>query len=85
MKYRLKEADGTEIDRTVEDTWWRIAKDLAHVETEPKYWEEKFYEEKRKKEDELIKRFYSEGKEKFIEKTSNEENSEKQSEDDKDR
>ena len=44
MKYRLKEADGTEIDRTVEDTWRRIAKDLAHVETEPKHWEEKFYE-----------------------------------------
>lgn len=44
MKYRLKEADGTEIDRTVEDTWRRIAKELAHVETEPKYWEAKFYE-----------------------------------------
>ena len=44
MKYRLKEVDGTAIDRTVEDTWRRIAKDLAHVEIKPKYWEAKFYE-----------------------------------------
>ena len=33
MKYRLKDADGTAIDKTVEDTWARIAKDLASVET----------------------------------------------------
>ena len=32
MKYRLKEADGTPIDRTVEDTWRRIARALAAVE-----------------------------------------------------
>ena len=43
MKYRLKEADGTLIDRTVEDTWRRIARALASVEKDPAYWEEKFY------------------------------------------
>ena len=43
MKYRLKEADGTPIDRTVEDTWRRIARALASVEKDPTYWEEKFY------------------------------------------
>jgi ribonucleoside-diphosphate reductase alpha chain len=43
MKYRLKEADGTAIDRTVEDTWRRIARSLAEVEKEPAVWEEKFY------------------------------------------
>ena len=44
MKYRLKEADGTEIDHTVQDTWRRIAKDLAKVEADPANWEEKFYD-----------------------------------------
>ena len=44
MKYRLKEADGTEIDQTVQDTWRRIAKDLAKVEADPAKWEEKFYD-----------------------------------------
>ncbi len=43
MKYRLKDADGTLIDGSVEDTWRRIARSLASVEAEPKVWEEKFY------------------------------------------
>ncbi|WP_319826088.1 adenosylcobalamin-dependent ribonucleoside-diphosphate reductase [Thalassovita sp.] len=43
MKYRLKEADGTPIDRTIEDTWRRIARSLAQVENEPEVWEDKFY------------------------------------------
>lgn len=43
MKYRLKEADGTPIDRTVGDSWRRIASDLARVEKDPAQWEEKFY------------------------------------------
>ncbi len=43
MKYRLKEADGTPIDGTVEDTWRRIARSLAEVEADPAQWEEKFY------------------------------------------
>ena len=28
MKYRFKDADGTPIDVTVEDSWRRIARDL---------------------------------------------------------
>ena len=43
MKYRFKEADGTPIDQTVEDTWRRIASSLASVEKDPKAWEDKFY------------------------------------------
>ncbi|KRS10715.1 ribonucleotide reductase [Roseovarius atlanticus] len=43
MKYRLKEADGTAIDGTVEDTWRRIARAVAQAEAEPEAWEERFY------------------------------------------
>ena len=43
MKYRFKDADGTPIDKTVEDTWTRIATSLASVEKTPSDWEEKFY------------------------------------------
>ena len=43
MKYRLKEADGTPIDATVEDTWRRIARSLAEVEDDPSAWEPEFY------------------------------------------
>jgi len=43
MKYRFKEADGMARDGTVEDTWARIAKDLAKVEAEPEAWEQRFY------------------------------------------
>ena len=43
MKYRFKEADGAPVDVTVEDTWRRIARDLAKVEKNPAQWEEKFY------------------------------------------
>ena len=43
MKYRLKEADGTPIDTSVEDTWRRIARALAVVEKDPILWEERFY------------------------------------------
>ncbi|WP_425038343.1 adenosylcobalamin-dependent ribonucleoside-diphosphate reductase [Primorskyibacter sp. S187A] len=44
MKYRFKAADGTPIDTTVEDSWRRIARDLARVEQDPAHWEEVFYE-----------------------------------------
>lgn len=44
MKYRLKEADGTPIDITVEDSWRRVARDLASVEADPVAWEERFYD-----------------------------------------
>ncbi len=43
MKYRLKAADGTPIDATIEDSWRRIARALAEVEAEPKLWEDRFY------------------------------------------
>jgi ribonucleoside-diphosphate reductase alpha chain len=43
MKYRLKSADGAAIDGSVEDTWRRIARALASVESDPAKWEEQFY------------------------------------------
>ena len=43
MKYRLKAADGSAIDRSVEDTWARIARALAEGEQEPARWEPQFY------------------------------------------
>ena len=44
MKYRFKDADGTPRDVTVEDTWRRIANDLAQAEDDPKAWEGTFYD-----------------------------------------
>lgn len=44
MKYRFKDADGTPHDVAVEDTWRRIAVDLASVEDHPEQWEDQFYE-----------------------------------------
>ena len=43
-KYRLKAPDGTPIDFTVEDSWRRVARALAAVETDPGRWEKPFYE-----------------------------------------
>ncbi|WP_434618007.1 adenosylcobalamin-dependent ribonucleoside-diphosphate reductase [Tabrizicola sp. M-4] len=43
MKYRLKEADGTPIDGTVEDSWRRIARALAEVESDSARYEAEFY------------------------------------------
>ncbi|WP_439111654.1 adenosylcobalamin-dependent ribonucleoside-diphosphate reductase [Lentibacter sp.] len=43
MKYRFKEADGTPLDRSVEDTWRRIARALADVEDDKAHWEDVFY------------------------------------------
>ena len=43
MKYRFKEANGTPIDTSVEDTWRRIARSLASVESDPAKWEDKFF------------------------------------------
>jgi ribonucleoside-diphosphate reductase alpha chain len=43
MKYRFKEADGTPIDGTIEDSWRRIAGALASVEADPAQWEPVFY------------------------------------------
>ena len=44
MKYRFKAADGTPRDVTVEDTWRRIARDLAQVEDDKAAWEQTFFE-----------------------------------------
>ena len=44
MKYRLKQADGTPIDGSIEDTWRRIARALAEVETDKAKWEARFYD-----------------------------------------
>jgi ribonucleoside-diphosphate reductase alpha chain len=43
MKYRFKEADGTPLDGSVEDTWRRIARALAVVENDADHWENEFY------------------------------------------
>ena len=43
-KYRLKAADGSPIDLTIEDTWRRVARALAKAETDPAGWEQPFYE-----------------------------------------
>ena len=43
MKYRLKQADGTAVDLSVEDSWRRIARALAKPEADPEAWEERFY------------------------------------------
>ena len=43
MKYRFKQADGSPIDRSVEDTWRRIARSLAQVEQDSAVWEDRFY------------------------------------------
>ena len=44
MKYRLKSADGVPVDRTIEDTWRRVARALAAVERDPPHWESRFGE-----------------------------------------
>ena len=43
MKYRFKNEDGTPIDLSVEDSWRRIARDLAQIEDDPAKWEDRFY------------------------------------------
>lgn len=43
MKYRLKDAAGSPIDITLEDSWRRIARALAAVEADPALWEDRFY------------------------------------------
>src|SRR3954453_13092283 len=43
-KYRLKSEDGTPIDLTIEDSWRRVARALAAVETDPERWKQPFYD-----------------------------------------
>lgn len=41
-KYQLKDNEKNPVDNSVEDTYKRVAKALAKIETESSYWEEKF-------------------------------------------
>ncbi len=43
MKYRLKAGDGTAVDKTVEESWHRVARALAESEKDPGAWHEEFY------------------------------------------
>ncbi|BBK40196.1 ribonucleoside-diphosphate reductase, adenosylcobalamin-dependent [Allostella vacuolata] len=44
MKYRLKGPDGAPVDRTIEDTWRRVAEAVAAGEADPAAWTARFYE-----------------------------------------
>ena len=44
MKYRLRGADGAVVDKTIEESWRRVAQALAAPEREPESWAERFYE-----------------------------------------
>jgi ribonucleoside-diphosphate reductase alpha chain len=44
MKYRLKGPDGVAVDKTIEDTWRRVAKALAEPEQDQALWTERFYD-----------------------------------------
>ncbi len=44
MKYRLKGPDGAAVDKTIEDTWTRIATALAAPERDPAAWAPRFAE-----------------------------------------
>jgi ribonucleoside-diphosphate reductase alpha chain len=44
MKYRLKAPGGGAVDRTIEDSWRRVATALASVEKEPALWADRFYD-----------------------------------------
>jgi len=42
MKYRLKRADGAPVDKTLEDSWRRVAQSVAAPEADPARWEARF-------------------------------------------
>ena len=44
MKYRLKRPDGSPVDKTVDDTWRRVARTLAAAEADAAGWEERFFQ-----------------------------------------
>ncbi|MFO1152279.1 MAG: adenosylcobalamin-dependent ribonucleoside-diphosphate reductase [Rhodospirillales bacterium] len=44
MKYRLKAVDGASVDKTIPDTWRRVARTLATAESNATAWEERFFE-----------------------------------------
>src|ERR1700737_5545069 len=43
MKYRLRAPSGEPLDKTIEDTWRRVATALAAPERDPALWSERFY------------------------------------------
>jgi len=43
MKYRLKTPEGGALDKTIEDTWRRVATALAEPEADKDLWAERFY------------------------------------------
>jgi ribonucleoside-diphosphate reductase alpha chain len=43
MKYRLKGPDGQPVDKTIEESWRRVAHALAALEAKPEQWEERFF------------------------------------------
>jgi ribonucleoside-diphosphate reductase alpha chain len=43
MKYRLKGPDGAAVDKTIEDSWRRVANALAEPERDKAAWAERFY------------------------------------------
>ncbi len=43
MKYRLKGPSGEPVDKTIEDTWRRVARACAAPEQDPEHWAERFY------------------------------------------
>ncbi len=44
MKYRLRAPSGEALDKTIEDTWRRVATALAAPEHDPALWRERFYQ-----------------------------------------
>jgi ribonucleoside-diphosphate reductase alpha chain len=44
MKYRLRSPSGEVLDKTIEDTWRRVAAAVAAPEREPSRWAERFYD-----------------------------------------
>ncbi len=44
MKYRLKTVDGQPVDKTIADSWMRVATELARPEQDQTLWQQRFYE-----------------------------------------
>ncbi len=44
MKYRLKTQDGIPVDKSITDSWHRVARSLAAPENDREYWEQQFFD-----------------------------------------
>lgn len=44
MKYRLKRADGRPVDKSIDDTWMRVAAALSQPESDKALWQQRFYD-----------------------------------------